>query len=222
MPRYFFNILLLVISLSLPIGLSMQANTAVDLASIPHDDTTTETSETSETTVEEREPLTDIAGHWAEEEIDNLYQTYVVNGYGDGTFGPDDPVTRTQFLTIALRAFNYDTAEMEVADFAYSVGIIGDLDLWKNHGGDSVTRAEALKILLNTGNLDAGETLTPNFVDVDIVNDWFAVYSAFGLAQGIVTGNAEGEFNGNETVTRAETCALTLRIMQRQPSDLGE
>ncbi len=222
MQRYFFNILLLVISLSLPIGLSMQTDPAVDLASTPHETTTTESTESSETTLEERDPLTDIAGHWAEEEIDNLYQTYVVNGYGDGTFGPDDPVTRTQFLTIALRAFNYDTAETEVADFAYSVGIISDLDLWKNHGGDSVTRAEALKILLNAANLDAGETLTPNFVDVDIVNDWFAVYSAYGKAQGIVTGNVDGDFNGLDTVTRAETCALTLRIMQRLPSDLGE
>ncbi len=212
MPRYFFNVLLLAISISVPIALSVQENAPVDLASVP-------TSGQEEST-EDREPLTDIAGHWGETSINNLYQTYVVNGYGDGTFGPNDPVTRWQFLTIALRAFNYDTAGAEPADFAYSVGIISDLDLWANHGDDHVTRGEALKILLNAGNLEIGDSLSPNFTDVDIVNDWFAVYSAFGMAQGIVTGDAEGNFNGLDNVTRAETCTLTVRIMERQPSDI--
>ena len=214
MPRYFFNVLLLVISISVPIGISMQEDQTIDLASVPAP------TEVESEASEEREPLTDIAGHWAEDSINNLYQTYVVNGYEDGSFGPNDPVTRWQFLTIALRAFNYDTAGAEPADFAYSVGIISDLDLWSNHGDDHVTRAEALKILLNAGNLEVGESLSPNFADVDIVNDWFALYSAFGMAQGIVTGDTEGNFNGLDNVTRAETCVLTLRIMERQPSDV--
>lgn len=216
MTRYFFTVLLLILSISVPIGLSMQENQGVDLASVP----VPSDEDASDESLEPRTPLTDIAGHWAENDINNLYQTNIINGYGDGRFGPNDRVTRTQFLTIALRALNYDAPEDAFADFAYSVGIISNLDLWKNYGDEPVTRAEALKILLNAGNLEAGDELSPNFPDVDIVNDWFANYSAFAMAQGIVTGDASGNFNGSDFVTRAETCALTLRIMERQPSDI--
>lgn len=212
MPRYLFTVLLLAVSLSIPIVLSTQEDSNVQLATLPPSQTEDEEGE--------REPLTDIEGHFAETEINNLYQTYVVNGYGDGTFGPNDPVTRTQFLIIALRAFNYDVEDENYADFAYSVGIISNLELWRDHGDQNVSRAEGLKILLNAGGLDAGESLSPNFADVDIVNDWFAVYSAFGKAQGIVNGDASGNFNGNQNVSRAETCILTVRIMERQPSDV--
>lgn len=210
MTRYFFTVLLLVISVSLPIALSTQETSPVQLAE--------ESPETE--AIEEREPLKDIAGHWAEAAINNLYQTHVVNGYQDGNFGPNDAVTRTQFLVIILRAFNYDLDGEEYADFAYSVGIINNLDLWKNHGDDHVSRGEALKILLNAGNLEAGTLLTPNFQDVDIVNDWFAVYSAYGKAQSIILGDRNGNFNGKSEITRAETCVLTVRVMERQPSEV--
>ncbi len=215
MPRYFFTVLLLVVSVSLPIALSTQENPSVELATLPPAEEETATEE-----LPAREALTDIEGHWAEVQINNLYQTRVINGYEDGSFGPDDSVTRTQFLIIALRAFNYEVPDENYADFAHSVGIISDLDLWKNQGSENVTRAEALKILLNAGNLEISGELTPNFIDVDTVTDWFAPYSAFALAQGIMTGDAEGKFKGSAYVSRAETCVLTVRIMERQPSDI--
>ncbi|QQR55580.1 S-layer homology domain-containing protein [Candidatus Peregrinibacteria bacterium] len=219
MHRYFFTILLLAISFSLPLALSTQeAKQQVELATLPPTDTDIADEEPDENPA--RPPLTDIQGHWAETQINNLYQTQVINGYGDGTFGPNDPVTRTQFLIIALRAFHYEAPDENYADFAHSIGLINNLDYWKNHGDAHVTRAEALKILLNAGSLTVGDELSPNFPDVDIVNDWFAVYSAFGKAQGIVTGDVEGNFNGNQNVSRAETCALTLRIMERLPSEI--
>ena len=210
--RYFFTVLLLIVSVSTPIFLSSQEANPVELA----EETSTEENSEPENI---RPSLSDIEGHWAEAYIDNLYQTEVVNGYSDGRFGPDDLVTRTQFLIISLRAFHYEVPDENYADFAYSVGVISNLDLWKNAGNDPVSRAEALKILLSVGNLEPGTELTPNFNDVDIVNDWFAVYSAFAKAQGILTGDAEGNFNGKNNVSRAETCALVVRIMERLPSD---
>lgn len=214
--RYFFTVLLLVVSVGLPIALSTVEQNPKQIAET---DATVELTEDEDETTETREPvLTDIEGHWAQEEIENMYNSHVINGYEDGSFGPDNSVTRTQYLTITLRAFSHDDAEGEFADYAYSIGIISNLDLWKNHGDEHVTRAEALKILIGLANMEVGDTLTPNFPDVDIVNDWFANYSAFALAQGISTGDSEGNFNGNDEVTRAETCVLTTRIMEKLPS----
>ncbi len=43
-------------------------------------------------------PFNDVAGHWAEEEIEKGFEAKVINGDGDGGFRPDDAVTRGEFL----------------------------------------------------------------------------------------------------------------------------
>ncbi|MEI7027107.1 S-layer homology domain-containing protein [Paenibacillus sp. y28] len=48
--------------------------------------------------------FTDVSGHWAEEQIRTAVKAGFVNGFEDGTFGPDEPVTREQFLGMAVRA----------------------------------------------------------------------------------------------------------------------
>ena len=40
--------------------------------------------------------LIDISGHWAERQIAAAYQMGWVNGYEDGTFRPDEPITRAE------------------------------------------------------------------------------------------------------------------------------
>lgn len=44
--------------------------------------------------------FSDIEGHWAKEKIENFYESGFVNGYGDGTFKPDQDVTRAEFCKI--------------------------------------------------------------------------------------------------------------------------
>ncbi len=43
-------------------------------------------------------PFTDMSGHWAESEIEKAYGFGFVNGDGDGTFRPDDSVSRAEFV----------------------------------------------------------------------------------------------------------------------------
>jgi|GEM_PF-2715648 len=47
--------------------------------------------------------FTDIAGHWAEAYINQLAHFGWVQGSGDGTFRPNDPVTRAEFAAIICR-----------------------------------------------------------------------------------------------------------------------
>ncbi len=42
----------------------------------------------------------DIAGHWAQADIQKLVDKGVIAGYPDGTFQPDKTVTRAEFLKI--------------------------------------------------------------------------------------------------------------------------
>lgn len=49
--------------------------------------------------------LSDIADHWAEANIRELIQAGAIEGYPDGTFGPDRTITRAEFASILVKAF---------------------------------------------------------------------------------------------------------------------
>lgn len=56
-------------------------------------------------------------GSWYEEAIRWADSTGVVLGYGDGTFGPDDPITREQMAAMLWRYAGKPQAESSLADF---------------------------------------------------------------------------------------------------------
>jgi hypothetical protein len=43
-------------------------------------------------------------GYWAEPDILSIYNARITAGYGDGTYGPEDLVTREQMATFIARA----------------------------------------------------------------------------------------------------------------------
>lgn len=50
--------------------------------------------------------FSDIDGHWAEETIIKFKDKNIISGYPDGTFKPDNSVTRAEFAKIITEAFN--------------------------------------------------------------------------------------------------------------------
>lgn len=52
---------------------------------------------------EEPMPKDDIAGHWAEREIRSAIERGLLRGYPDGTFRPEQPVTRAELAVILDR-----------------------------------------------------------------------------------------------------------------------
>lgn len=112
--------------------------------------------------------------HWALPYITNLVQEGVVNGYEDGTFRPDAPVTRAELVKMALSAAGIEPlsgtpeSSCDQDNSTYCTGLFEDLDTWQEgwvfkaqqmeivEGLDqytfnpnaNVTRAEALKIMI--------------------------------------------------------------------------
>ena len=57
--------------------------------------------------------FSDVAGsHWAASYINLACEEGLVSGYGNGTFGPDDPVTVGQAVTVVLRLLGYTTDQV--------------------------------------------------------------------------------------------------------------
>jgi parallel beta-helix repeat protein len=50
--------------------------------------------------------FTDLDSHWAKDFVLSMAMQDYIQGYADGTFKPDVPITRSQFATIAARAIN--------------------------------------------------------------------------------------------------------------------
>ena len=50
--------------------------------------------------------FSDISGHWGAESISILSENHITQGYVDGTFKPDQLITRAEFSTMLARALN--------------------------------------------------------------------------------------------------------------------
>lgn len=89
---------------------------------------------------------------WYNGFINLAYERGVINGYGNGTFGPNDPITYGQLATILLRMLGYTTAEvgsvwpMDYTSFAEELGLSEGLSL---DPMGTVTRAQAAILFAN-------------------------------------------------------------------------
>lgn len=98
--------------------------------------------------------FSDIApSAWYNSYVDLAYAKGVINGYGDGTFGPNDPITYGQLATIVLRLLGYTSAEigsvwpLDYTAFADALGLNGSLTLTADQ---DLTRGQAAVLLVNT------------------------------------------------------------------------
>ena len=61
---------------------------------------------------EETPMYSDVAGHWAEESIMHMTELGIVNGYPEGAFRPDNPVSRAELAKIIACAFDLEEEEL--------------------------------------------------------------------------------------------------------------
>lgn len=131
---------------------------------------------------------------WCATAIKTLTKVGVVAGYGDGNFGPDDPITRAQFATMTVRFLSgsYDLTGMEgfkdvSADAWYYKAVLTAAKCgWVNGYGngyfgpnDLITRAQVTTMVNNMLGRKADEDFVAkhaaelrHFPDVQ-VDHWF-------------------------------------------------
>ncbi|PGW01835.1 S-layer homology domain-containing protein [Bacillus cereus] len=79
-----------------------------------------------------KNPFTDIRGHLFEKEILALAKAGLVNGFGDGKYGPDDILTREQMAQVLTNAFKFKATKTtkfsDVDKNSWSYGAISALE----------------------------------------------------------------------------------------------
>ncbi len=162
-----------------------------------------------------------------EGEINRLFNPYI-QGYPDGEVKPQDPVKRSEFMTIIYNLFaegakqdssvldrfaDIDESEWYNEAIAYCVDnkIIGGYTDGTVRPNDDITRAELAAII---AKFYKDDTVYENhFVDL---GDGWATNSINKLyALGIVGGYGDGTFKPNQTATRAEVVSLVNRLVGR-------
>lgn len=174
----------------------------------------------------------DTKGHWAESTINLLAASSYVQGMGDGTYAPENNVTRAEFVTMAMNLLRLDGTgyrgsfkDVSETDwFAKDVQTasdIGLIDPLMTVGGtfkpnQPITREEAATVLYKVAEMraDKPDTEVDAFADDASVTAWAkdSVYAA--AAYGLIKGYPDGSFGPLKGITRAEAASMIFRVVE--------
>jgi len=176
--------------------------------------------------------LSDISGHWAEKSINALLDKNYVSGYPDGTFKPDNAVTRAEFLKILTSVLNIPPATGGTSQFsdvtpedwffgyivaAVDKGIVSGYPDGTFKPNNPITRQEAAKIVVKAQGIDetqaAVDFTLSMLTDGDQVAEWARPFVAAAVENEIMMGDPTGAFRPIAQITRAETATIGFRML---------
>jgi len=177
--------------------------------------------------VEVKEGFPDIESvDWAREAIEYLYSVGIVNGNPDGTFAPDNNVTRAEFIKMVIVAMGISDIEGECpfgdvaadswyasyVEKAYKAGIVSGDENGNFNPDVAITRQDIVTILYRA--LDMDITASASFKDADSISDYAKDAVGYFASKGIVNGYEDGSFGPQNNATRAETATIIYRIIK--------
>ena len=178
--------------------------------------------------------FTDTAEYWGADYCDFLYNRGISGGYDDGTFRPDDLLTRLDFSVMLYNALRLDPAKYaEVAlPFAdleklpertlpavralYAEGVVTgtqgkDGKLYFNPAGN-LTRAQASAMIGRSQ--EKGYALAElTFTDAAQIPGYASFYIRTMVSQGILSGYDDGTFRPQANITRGQMAKILYTML---------
>ncbi|NLB53944.1 MAG: S-layer homology domain-containing protein [Syntrophomonadaceae bacterium] len=168
--------------------------------------------------------LTDISGHWAEKNINKLAALEAVSGYPDGTFKPDNKITRSEFTAILVKAFNLEPKSGKVfADtvghwakdsiaVAASYGIVNGYDENTFGPDDTITREQMAVMIVQAAKLTPVPVELP-FADSNDISGWARESVAAAVHHGIINGYPDNTVRPQGSATRSEAVTVIVNAL---------
>jgi hypothetical protein len=169
----------------------------------------------------------DIKGHWAETQISSGVNRGLIKGYEDGTFKPENSITRAEFMAIVNRAFGYsEKAQISFSDVsandwyaeeaakAKAVGYITGYDDGTMKPNNQITRQEVAAIISRIMELEKVEdsNLLGRFSDAAQIAGWSKGYVGAVVKEGYMGGYPDGTCKPAKSITRAESIVMLDRV----------
>ena len=170
--------------------------------------------------------LSDIKGHWSENAIAVLVKSGAIGGYPDGTFKPDQGISRAEFVTILVKALQLsaqngkvfdDTANHWARQFiatAAANGVVSGYSETAFGPDDLITREQMTVMIVKAAGLKAGASKPASFTDGDQISPWAAEAVSVSASQGIVNGYPDTTFRPRGTATRAEAVTVIAQTQK--------
>lgn len=179
--------------------------------------------------------------HWAAKQIEILTEKGVIVGYPDGTFKPDDNVSRAEFASMAIKALGQEHTnvaqpvrftDIDPTFWAYDAiqkALYFDLISCPPDGqpfrpDDTVTRAESISVAVNAltteqiSEIKAKEVLSKKFADINEIPEWFLIPAGKAeILNMLVTipSQNKAKVEANRPATRAEVAGILYEMMEQ-------
>lgn len=168
--------------------------------------------------------------HWAFDSVERAAELGLVTGYSDGTFRPDTPVTRAQFVLMlwrmcgkpaAAKAASFADASadwyQDALSWAVEKGYVNGLSDTRFGPDAPITRQQAMAILfrLNGGQRGTELTLTgiyeQTFADSTTIASWAKDATWWAVYHELVSGVGGSRIAPEANASRAQIAAILLR-----------
>ncbi|MDO4563260.1 MAG: S-layer homology domain-containing protein [Clostridia bacterium] len=175
--------------------------------------------------------------HWAFDTINTMVRKGLLVGYPDGTFRPDNYITRAEFATVASRVLDLEILSNGViyddTTTHWARDIIGTMSLPQGLGmlrgiGENlfapdvyITREQAAAIIVRAKSSVWQKTASASeaFSDADSISWWFTEEIDIAYSNNLITGFEDGTYRPQNYTTRAEACTLLLRAWPEYLTD---
>lgn len=167
---------------------------------------------------------------WFHDDVDWAVNQGIFHGYGDGSFGPNDTLTREQAATVMYNYFGGaagspgsglpdvegDEWYTDAVNWAVENGIMtGYSDTGEFGVGDALSREQFCSVVAKAMGADLSDVDTSvldRFADADSVSDWAKPAVAWAVQNGLMNGveNPDGtrSLQGIRDMTRAEMATM--------------
>lgn len=180
----------------------------------------------------EKTPLAnDVVKHWAKNYIAELLDKNIVTGYPDGTFGPDNKITRAEMAVILTKMIGAQPATNISFNFADNdsiakwskpyIQVAIDKGFMKGYSDNSfkpsnyLTRAEMSVIVIKVLGLEASSETTTSFNDNGSIANWSKGYIIQAVNEGLINGYPDNTFKPANNITRAEVSAVISNALNK-------
>lgn len=162
-------------------------------------------------------------GHWASSYINELTTKGVINGYNDGTFKPNNTLTKGEFLKLIMTASMTDVDFSEAPkDFEhwaagyvkvaenYSVLEVGEINA--ENINEPISRIDVIRIMslcdINIREHEQKSVDMLMFNDVSNLTTAETILLSHAVANGVIGGYPDGSFKPTNNLTRAEVSKI--------------
>ena len=172
--------------------------------------------------------FSDIVGHWAEPFIRALVSMNLTQGFADGTYQPDQPMTRAQYTALIAAAFNppskrpspeftdipKDFWAANAIEIAARGGFVGGFSDRTFRPAQNVQRLQVIVSLVNGLGLAATTQKTLTYIDQDKIPEYARTAVTIATQQKIIVNYPDPNLLApTREATRAEVAAMVYQAL---------